>query len=65
MMTQRNKKRFTAFLEVPIEIEKLNDADMVGFDGSMTRSLDGGRHMAVDGMRYCSMDDGMRYCSMD
>ena len=35
----------------------------IGFDGSMTRSLDEG--MAVDGLRYCSMDDGMRDNSAD
>ena len=38
-------------------------ADRRGFDGSMTRSLDDG--MAVDGLRYCSMDDGIRSSSMD
>ena len=51
------------------EIEKLhtmelnamllqNVADRIGFDGSMTSSLDDG--MAVDGLRYFSMDDRMR-----
>ena len=50
VMTQRNKRWFTA-LEVLSEIEKLNTiefndmllqdvADSIGFDGSMTRSLD-------------------------
>ena len=38
-------------------------ADKIGFDGSMTGSLDDG--MAVDGLRYCSMDDGMRVSSLD
>ena len=36
---------------------------MKGFDGSITRSLDNG--MAVDGLRYCSMDDGTRGSSLD
>ena len=38
-------------------------ADRIGFDGSMTRSLDDG--MVVDGSRYCSMDDGMWDSSVD
>ena len=38
-------------------------ADRIGFDGSMTRRLDDG--MAVDGLRYCSMDDGIRGSSVD
>ena len=68
-MTQRNKRRFTA-LEVLSEIEKLNTmecnamllqdvVDRICFDGSRSRSL------AVDGLRYCSMDDGMRSSSAD
>ena len=58
LMTQRNERRFTA-LEVLSGIEKLNTimfdvmllqdvADWIGFDGSMTRSLDDG--MAVGGI---------------
>ena len=38
-------------------------ADRIGFDGSMTRSLDDG--MTVDGVRYCSKDDGIRGSLLD
>ena len=63
VMTQRNKRRFI-ILEVLSESEKLNKMEFNSMLlQDVARSLDDG--MAVDELRYCSMDDGMVDSSMD